>query len=90
MIDAHTIAIEIWERGAGYTQASGSSSCAAAVAAIQRGGCASPITVQMPGGELTVDVARRGQEWHVALTGPVTPVFTGRWNSGFAAPIPNP
>ena len=92
VIDRHTIAIEIWERGAGYTQASGSSSCAAAVAVIQRGDCASPVTVRMPGGELTVDVAGHGKEWHVALTGPVTPVFTGRWilDEDTQSPIPNP
>jgi len=89
VIDAHTIAIEIWERGAGYTQASGSSSCAAALAAIQRGGCASPVTVQMPGGELTVDVSAGADGWHVALTGPVTPVFTGCWASDFLGPISN-
>lgn len=90
VIDAHTIAIEIWERGAGYTQASGSSSCAAALAAIQRGGCASPVTVQMPGGELTVDISSDADGWHVALTGPVTPVFVGHWDSSFAPPVPNP
>lgn len=89
VIDAHTIAIEIWERGAGYTQASGSSSCAAALAAIQRGGCASPVTVQMSGGELTVDVSSDTDGWHVALTGSVTPVFTGFWASDFLAPISN-
>lgn len=90
VIDAHTIAIEIWERGAGYTQASGSSSCAAAIAAIQRGGCASPVTVRMPGGELTIDVSPYGKEWHVALTGPVTPIFVGHWISGVAAQVSNP
>ena len=78
VIDSHAIAIEIWERGAGYTQASGSSSCAAAVATIQRGECASPVTVQMAGGELTVDVVFDGIDWRVALTGLVTPVFWGR------------
>lgn len=90
VIDSHTIAIEIWERGAGYTQASGSSSCAAALAAIQRNACASPVTVQMPGGDLTVDVASHADGWHVALTGPITPVFVGRWGSGVDVPVPNP
>lgn len=90
VIDAHTIDIEIWERGAGYTQASGSSSCAAALAAISRGDCVSPVAVQMPGGELTVDISRSGKEWHVALTGPVTPVFVGHWISGVAAQVSNP
>lgn len=82
VIDTHTLAIEIWERGAGYTQASGSSSCAAALAAIQRGFCRSPVVVRMPGGELTVAVETDGTEdgeWRVALSGPVTPVFWGEW-----------
>lgn len=79
VVDAHTIAIEIWERGAGYTEASGSSSCAAALTAIARGHCVSPVTVHMAGGALTIDVANHGESWHVSLTGPVTPVFRGEW-----------
>ncbi|MBX3050176.1 MAG: diaminopimelate epimerase [Caldilineaceae bacterium] len=82
IVDRHTIAIEIWERGAGYTQASGSSSCAAALAAISRRGCASPVTVQMAGGALLVDAAQISGQWHVSLTGPVTPVFDGYWRAG--------
>ena len=81
VIDSHAITIEIWERGAGYTQASGSSSCAAAVAAIHRGLCLSPVTVHMPGGELAVDLIFDGADWRVALTGPVTPVFWGEFGS---------
>ncbi len=82
VIDAHAIAIEIWERGAGYTQASGSSSCAAALAAIQRGECTSPVSVHMAGGVLTVDASSNDDGWRVALTGPVTPVFWGRLATG--------
>ncbi|MGC4098102.1 MAG: diaminopimelate epimerase [Nitrospira sp.] len=44
------IFILIWERGAGETQASGSSSCAAASAAVRLGLVKSPVTVKMPGG----------------------------------------
>ncbi|HRJ41256.1 MAG TPA: diaminopimelate epimerase [Caldilineaceae bacterium] len=94
VIDAHAIAIEIWERGAGYTQASGSSSCAAALAAVSLERCASPVTVQMPGGELTVDMEKVSENasagWRVALTGPVTPVFWGEWASGPQSPVPSP
>ena len=81
-IDSHTLAIEIWERGAGYTQASGSSSCAAALAAVARGFCRSPVAVRMPGGALTVDVVAADGGWRVALTGPVTPVCWGEWLGG--------
>ncbi|PKL07809.1 MAG: diaminopimelate epimerase [Spirochaetae bacterium HGW-Spirochaetae-7] len=73
------IRIEIWERGAGYTLASGSSSCAAAAAARRLGLVDDSVTVEMPGGELVVEF-RDGHAW---LTGPVEPVFEGR----FSAPL---
>ncbi len=74
VVDRHTLRIEIWERGAGYTLASGTSSCAAAGAAIRQGYCASPVTVQMPGGELLVEV---NNAWSARLTGPVAFVCRG-------------
>ena len=73
-VDRHTLRIEIWERGAEYTLASGTSSCAAAGAAIRTGRCASPVTVQMPGGEMRVEVA---PDWSVRLTGTVAFVCSG-------------
>ncbi|MBX3000476.1 MAG: diaminopimelate epimerase [Caldilineaceae bacterium] len=82
-LDRHSLSIQIWERGAGYTQASGSSSCAVAIAAVASGRCASPITVHMPGGALTIDLEADGPHWRVALTGPVMPIargcFTAQW-----------
>ncbi len=74
--DAHTLDIAIWERGAGYTLASGTSSCAAAGAAIRTGRCASPVTVRMPGGEMLVEVAG---DWSVRLTGAVAFVCRGEF-----------
>lgn len=71
------IRIEIWERGAGYTLASGSSSCAAAAAARRLGLVDDRVTVSMPGGELVVEF-RDGHAW---LTGPVEPVFEGRFST---------
>ena len=73
-IDRHTLRIEIWERGAGYTLTSGTSSCAAAAAAIRTERCASPVTVVMPGGEMLVEIAA---DWTVRLTGSVTAVCSG-------------
>ncbi len=72
IIDRHTIQIEIWERGAGYTLASGSSGSAAAGTAVRLGHCASPVTVHMPGGtaQVFLDVA-----WRVELVGEVTAVY---------------
>ena len=54
VIDRNNIRIEIWERGAGYTLASGSSSTAAAAVAHKLGLCDPDITVQMPGGSLRI------------------------------------
>jgi diaminopimelate epimerase len=76
VLDRHTIHIEIWERGAGYTLASGSSSCAAAAVAHRLGLVEAQVTVQMPGGALAVDIAA---DWQVRQTGPVAPVFSGAW-----------
>ena len=79
VVDRATLRIEIWERGAGYTLASGSSSCAAAAVA-HRLGLADPlVTVQMPGGALAVEI---GEHWTVRQTGPVAPVFRGTWLGG--------
>jgi ribosomal protein S18 acetylase RimI-like enzyme len=75
VIDAQTIRIEIWERGAGYTLASGSSSCAAAAVAKRLGLCGSSITVHMPGGSLAIEV---DADFFVRMTGPVAKVAEGR------------
>jgi diaminopimelate decarboxylase len=72
--DPHNLRIEIWERGAGYTLASGTSSCAAAGAAIRTGRCVSPVTVHMPGGTMLVEIA---PDWSVRLTGTVAAVCHG-------------
>jgi diaminopimelate epimerase len=77
VLDRHTIEIRIWERGAGYTLASGSSSCAAAAAAHRLGLVESPITVHMPGGELVVEMDDSGS---IHMTGPVEPVMEGTLN----------
>ncbi len=74
VIDQHTIQIEIWERGAGYTLASGTSASAAAGAAVWHGHCQSPVEVDMSGGSVTVAI---NDEWLATLTGPVQPVFQG-------------
>jgi diaminopimelate epimerase len=74
VVDRHTLAIAIWERGAGYTLASGTSSCAAAAVAIRLGHCDSPVTVEMPGGSAVIEITADGS---TRLTGPVDQVFTG-------------
>jgi len=74
VVDRHTIRIEIWERGAGYTLASGSSSCAAAGVARRLALCDSPISVLMPGGRLVIEI---GDDYAARMTGPVTKVAEG-------------
>ena len=76
VVDRHTLEIAIWERGAGYTLASGTSSCAAAAVAARTGRCDSPVTVRMPGGEMLVEI---GADWQIRLTGTVSPVMSGTW-----------
>jgi diaminopimelate epimerase len=72
--DRHNVAIEIWERGAGYTLASGSSSCAAAAVVVRLGLCDSPLTVHMPGGKLSIVI---DEQFRARMTGPVCKVAEG-------------
>ena len=74
VLDRGRIQIEIWERGAGYTLASGSSSCAAAAVAHRLGLCDSQIAVQMPGGEINISIHHDST---ITLTGSVTKVCVG-------------
>lgn len=71
VIDRNNIQIEIWERGAGYTLASGSSSSASAAVAHRIGLCDSNITVHMPGGKIAIEI---GDDYAVCMTGPATRV----------------
>ncbi|MGB0409801.1 MAG: diaminopimelate epimerase [Opitutales bacterium] len=70
-IDRNNIQIEIWERGAGYTLASGSSSSAAAAVAHRIGLCDRNITVHMPGGKIGIEI---GDAYAIRMTGPATRV----------------
>jgi diaminopimelate epimerase len=74
VIDRRNIRIEIWERGAGYTLASGSSSTAAAGVAYKLGLCDPFITVYMPGGDLAIKFSH---DFIATMTGPVTRVCEG-------------
>ena len=76
----------IWERGVGRTSASGTSSCAVAVAAVSRG-LMEPgeITIHLEGGDLLVTVS---SEMEVVLRGPVEEVCEGVLTGGFLAALP--
>ena len=70
-----TIRARIFERGAGAERLAGTGAIGAAVAHVVRGGD-SPVSVQLDGGDLTVDV---GEDFHIDLTGWAEPVFAGEW-----------
>jgi diaminopimelate epimerase len=74
VLESHRIQIEIWERGAGYTLASGSSSCAAAAASVKLGYCSGDVTVSMPGGTLQIGVK---PDFSIDMLGPVEKVAEG-------------
>lgn len=74
VIDRHNIRIEIWERGAGYTLASGSSSSAAAAVAHRLGVCDRDIYVHCPGGVIEIGIS---SDWEIRMTGAVTRVCHG-------------
>ncbi len=70
-MNRNRIKIEIWERGAGYTLASGSSSSAAGAVARKMGLCDEDITVEMPGGEIVLHI---DDCFNVLMKGPATKV----------------
>ena len=74
VLDRNHIVIEIWERGAGYTLASGSSSCAAAAVAYKLGLCDASIKVMMPGGQIDIEIS---EDFRVSMSGSVTSVCHG-------------
>ncbi len=69
------IRMRVWERGAGVTLASGSSSCAVAVAAARRGLTGRDVRIDLDGGTLNIRWAEDG----VWMTGPTAHVFDGVW-----------
>lgn len=81
LIGPDHLRMRVWERGTGITLASGSSSCATAVAAARRGLTGRAVTIELDGGTIRVD-------WHedgVHMTGPTAHVFTGVLTPDFLA-----
>lgn len=74
VIDRWNIRIEIWERGAGYTLSSGSSSIAAAAVAYRLNLCDPTITVHMPGGRLSIQLS---PTFMATMRGPVVRICEG-------------
>lgn len=80
ILSPEKIEIRIWERGAGYTLASGSSSCAAAAASYKKGLVKNELEVRMPGGNLFIKI---NPDWTVNLIGPAEEVFKGKLSEEF-------
>ncbi len=74
VLSGDRVEIMIWERGAGYTLASGSSSCAVAAACVRNGLTDSKVTVSMPGGELDIEIR---PDWSIRMRGAVEEVAYG-------------
>ena len=74
IVDRANIGIQIWERGAGFTLASGSSSSAAAGVAHRLGLCDANIDVHAPGGAIRIEI---DPHFNVRMTGPVTHIADG-------------
>lgn len=66
--DRNHISIETYERGAGYTMATGTGACAAAGVAYKLGLTENKMIVHMPGGDLQVEIT---DDWNVYMTGEV-------------------
>ena len=78
ILDKSSIQIEIWERGAGYTLASGSSSTAAASVVHALGLCDSIIDVHMPGGVIGIEL---DSAFFATMTGAVRKICEGEISS---------
>jgi len=74
VVSRSEVRILIWERGAGYTLASGSSSCAVVAACQRKGLTGRDVTVSMPGGQLAITIADDGE---IRMRGPVEEICAG-------------
>ena len=79
VMDRARVRAEIWERGAGYTLASGTSASAVAAACMRRDLVDDSVTVQMPGGDLAV---RREAGGNLVQSGPARRVYRARVDLG--------
>ena len=73
-VDKHKAEIKIWERGAGYTFASGSSSSAVASVLIKKGLAEDYVDIHMPGGVLHISIDK---DWNIKMTGEVQEICRG-------------
>jgi diaminopimelate epimerase len=82
VLGEHEAKVRVWERGVGETRACGTGATATAVALVRTGQCLSPVTVQLPGGSLVVEVR---PDWRVFMTGPAEEIYHGDLSLEFLA-----
>lgn len=87
VISRDSVRILIWERGAGYTLASGSSSCAVAAACVKSDLTNRELRVLMPGGHLDINVE---EDWSITMRGEVEEVFSGILSDDLLHRLKNP
>jgi len=75
VLNRREIQVEIWERGAGYTLASGSSSCAAAAVAHKLGYCDAEVLVHLAGGDIRITIS---SDFHIIMMGSVAHIAMGQ------------
>ena len=80
VLGEHDAKVRVWERGVGETRACGTGAVATAVALVRTGKCVSPVTVELPGGKLVVDVK---PDWRVFMTGPAEEIYHGGLSQEF-------
>lgn len=80
----HDLTVGVWERGAGETRSSGTSSCAAAAAAVANGWCDSPVTAHLAGGDMVVAL---GADGSATLTGPAQEICAGEISAELLADL---
>jgi diaminopimelate epimerase len=85
VLTEHDAQILIWERGAGFTLASGSSSCAASCVLVKRGLIKGDLTMHMIGGDLKIEI---DNEWNIRMTGEVREIARGVLSEELLRDIP--
>ncbi len=81
LVGENHLRMRVWERGVGVTLASGSSSCATAVAAHRRGLTGKKVTIDLDGGKIEINWTDIG----IWMTGPTEHVFSGTFTPEFLA-----
>jgi diaminopimelate epimerase len=84
VLSRNEVEILIWERGAGYTLASGSSSCAVAAVMVKKGLTDRKLTVRMPGGILQLDI---DEAWNIRMEGEVREIASGYLSNELIADV---